>query len=45
MIVLVCELYIKIYKKNIKNISVTEVQMGMDQEGSKMLSAMLYCIG
>ena len=42
MIVLVCKLYIKIYKKNIKNISVTEVQMGMDQEGSNMLSAKLY---
>jgi hypothetical protein len=42
MIVLVYKLYIKIYKKNIKNISVTEVQMGMDQEGSNMLSAKLY---
>jgi hypothetical protein len=41
MIVLVYKLYIKIYKKYIKNISVPEVQMGVDQEGSKMLSAKL----
>jgi hypothetical protein len=41
MIVLVYKLYIKIYKKNIKNILVTEVQMGVDQEGRKTLSAKL----